>query len=42
MPAVGPEALEVHCQMRQIKNTVAVKVSMEIRNASRSIIVPSR
>jgi len=42
MPAVSPEALEVHCQMRQIKNTEAANVSVEIRNTSRSIMIPSR
>jgi len=41
MSAASPEALEVHCQMRQIKNTVAAKVSVEIRTTSKSIMVPS-
>jgi len=41
MPAASPEAREVHFQMRQIKKIVAVKLSVEIRNSSRILMVPS-
>src|SRR5207249_10557081 len=41
IPARSSEVLESHFQIHQIKKTVAEKVSVEITNSSRSIMVPS-